>query len=533
MFRDDRLVETARRARWNLLAAITMFALLAAPAPAAAHGPPGHGGGEVTGPITSLPATPGWIGDWTVGVATVHVTSTTAIDQSGGAVAVGAIVAVKGSMEADGSIDAASIQVKAPAPGAKARVTVTGTIDALPSGGLIGDWTVSGSTVHVGDSTKINQSAAAAVVGAPVVVVGTLQADQSINAEIITVKPVPPGTSTMVFVGVVQTLPGTADFTGDWLVDTVMVHVTASTVIDQSKGTVAIGVLVKVSGSLETDGSIDAASIEVLPAAEPPGGGASHVFAVLALTPTADAPEGAEGLVVTRRLVFPDQSVREDVKVMVDGLLPATAYDVTIDTIAAGTIMTDDDGEGQLFLSTASIPGAEPLPPELQPVTGLQQITITDPATVVILTGDFADAMINSGEKEGLSYAAIAPLDDVSGDLTGLATAAIRGTDQMFSVAALGLMPGATVHIVVDGTDLGGFSVGGDGGVRLVFDSSPDADQLQLPDALVPVSGLLHVEIQDTDGNVIASGDFTVVNAGVGFGPSVMGALRRHLRGHH
>ncbi len=528
----------AAAARTGLAGLAVVAALAVAVSPALADGRGGMGSGEasVTGPITVLPTTAGWIGDWTVGTVTVHVSTSTEINQDDGAVAVGAVVSVEGTLQTDGSINATSIEVKLSAAGGPAEVTVKGTIQSLPTSGLIGDWMVSGVTVHVDASTKIDQEAGAAVVGARVVVEGALQADQSVNAASIevlpteTAGPASPTSDTIEFVGAIKTLPGTADFTGDWVVATTTVHVTTSTTIDQSQGTVAVGALVKVEGALQSDGSVNAAEIKVLPASASSADSATHVFAVLKLTPTADAPAGAEGQVVTRHFVFPDGTIREDLKVMVEGLLPNTAYDVTIDTVAAGTIMTDDEGEGNLFLSTASIPGAEPLPTSLQPVTALKQVTITDPNAVVIFTGDFANAMINSGEEGHNAFTSIAPLKNVSGTVDGMASAAIRGQQQLLFVAAFDLTPGATVHIVVDGTDLGGFTVDGDGSLKQNFAAMPDSDQLPLPAALLPVSSLLHIEIQDTGGNALLTGDFTVVTSG---GVSAMGQLRHHVGRHH
>ncbi len=528
----------AAAARTGLAGLAVVAALAVAVSPALADGMGGMGPGEasVTGPITALPTTAGWIGDWTVGTVTVHVSTSTEINQDNGAVAVGAVVAVEGTLQTDGSINATSIEVRSSAAGGPAEVTVRGTISSLPSGGLVGDWTVSGVTVHVTSSTKIDQEASAAVVGAQVVIEGTLQADQSVNALSIEVKPTGStgGTSSadsmVEFVGTVKTLPGTTDFVGDWVVGTVTVHVTTSTTIDQSKGSVAVGALVKVEGAMQSDGSVNASEIAVLPASTSSSGGASHIFAVLKLTPSSDAPAGAEGQVITRHFVFPDGTIREDLKVMVEGLLPNTAYDVTIDTVAAGTIMTDEEGEGSLFLSTASIPGAEPLPTSLQPVTALKQVTITDGSAVVIFTGDFANAMVNSGEEGHNAFTSIAPLKNVSGTVDGMASAAIRGQQQFLFVAAFDLTPAATVHIVVDGTDLGAFTVDGSGSLKQNFAAMPDSDQLPLPAALLPVSSLLHIEIQDTGGNALLAGDFVTVTSG---GVSAMGQLRHHVGRHH
>ncbi len=62
------------------------------------------------------------------------------------------------------------------------EVKFTGTIQSLPQKGLIGDWKVSGRTVHVSAATQIDQSDGAAVKGAKVTVEGLKQKDGSITA---------------------------------------------------------------------------------------------------------------------------------------------------------------------------------------------------------------------------------------------------------------------------------------------------------------------------------------------------------------
>ncbi|MGH9799863.1 MAG: DUF5666 domain-containing protein, partial [Blastocatellia bacterium] len=71
---------------------------------------------------------------------------------------------------------------------------------------------------------------------------------------------------TIEFTGVVATLPTTTNnpnFVGDWKVGDRVVHVTAQTKLDQSKGNVAVGALVEVEGVQRADKSVDAAEIEV------------------------------------------------------------------------------------------------------------------------------------------------------------------------------------------------------------------------------------------------------------------------------
>ena len=87
---------------------LLVVAAVAMLAPTVAGAGPGH---EVTlvGAVESLPATADLVGDWTVAGKVVHVTAATAIDQTKGAPAPGAVVQVKGGARADGSIDARAI----------------------------------------------------------------------------------------------------------------------------------------------------------------------------------------------------------------------------------------------------------------------------------------------------------------------------------------------------------------------------------------------------------------------------------------
>src|SRR5262245_3790745 len=142
---------------------------------------------EFKGVIQKLPNTPGFIGDWVVGGQTVHVNNTTSIDQEEGLVRMGAMVKVEGTLRTDGSIDAKEIEVLEGAE--EIEVEFTGTIEKLPTAGLIGDWMVSGKIVHVSSTTKIVAEAGPIALGAMVVVKGTQRADGSIDAKQIVVKP--------------------------------------------------------------------------------------------------------------------------------------------------------------------------------------------------------------------------------------------------------------------------------------------------------------------------------------------------------
>ncbi len=224
-----------------------------------------RGGTQFKGTIESFP--PQFIGDWMIGGRTVRVTAQTKIEQEFGPVAVGAFVEVKGSMQSDGVFVASKIEVKSNVMGGDGRDELKGTIESLPAGGFIGDWVVSGRTVHVSDTTVINQEHGVAVVGASVEIHGTLRTDSSLDAARIEVKPSSPGSGgsggeKANFKGTIEALPADG-LIGDWTISGTVVHVTSSTRIKQEHGATVVGAGVKVKGTRRADGSIDASRIQV------------------------------------------------------------------------------------------------------------------------------------------------------------------------------------------------------------------------------------------------------------------------------
>jgi len=223
---------------------------------------------EFTGIIESLPNNAGFIGDWRVSGRTVHVTSATRIEQEDGRVAVGVTVKVEGLLRSDNSVDANEIEVKEHAQGDDddddGQPTFKGTIESLPNAsGFIGDWRVGGRTIHVTAATKIEAEIGPVAVGAFVEIKGTLRSDGSIDAAKIETKSnVSGGDGRDEFKGMIESLPA-GGLVGDWRVKGRTVHVTAATIIDQEHGKVVVGAVVEVSGTLRTDGSLDAARIEV------------------------------------------------------------------------------------------------------------------------------------------------------------------------------------------------------------------------------------------------------------------------------
>lgn len=213
---------------------------------------------EFTGVVTKLPES-GLVGDWKVNDITVHVTDATTIDQSDGAVVVGSRVEVEGARAGENAINASRIEVERPPTGG---VELMGFVLKLPEGGLVGDWKVNDVTVHVTGDTTIDQTHGAVAVGALVKVRGARADDRSVNATRIEVVKLPGGDRGEM-VGVVRALPERG-LVGDWIVNTTTVHVTERTEIDQERGRVVVGAIVRVKGERRTDGSLAATEIEVI-----------------------------------------------------------------------------------------------------------------------------------------------------------------------------------------------------------------------------------------------------------------------------
>ncbi|MFY9607298.1 MAG: DUF5666 domain-containing protein [Blastocatellia bacterium] len=147
---------------------------------------------ELKGAIESLPAGQGFVGDWRVNGRTVHVTLATILNQEHGAFVIGAPVEVKGTMRADGSIDAMRIELQNASSGSGAEgqsANLKGTIQSFPNGStLIGDWRVNNQTVHVTSSTKLKTEHGSFVIGTRVKIKGLRLADGSIVATRIQVR---------------------------------------------------------------------------------------------------------------------------------------------------------------------------------------------------------------------------------------------------------------------------------------------------------------------------------------------------------
>ncbi|MDX2034358.1 MAG: DUF5666 domain-containing protein [Blastocatellia bacterium] len=140
---------------------------------------------------------------------------------------------------------------------------VYGTISRLPATqGWVGDWVVSGKTIRVTSSTRIEQKSGAPAVGVYVEVEGARQNDGTIVATKIETKLGSSGGSETEFEGNIEALPNSAGMIGNWTVGGRTVRVTTTTHIKQENAPVTVGVRVQVKGRLQSDGSIAAIEIE-------------------------------------------------------------------------------------------------------------------------------------------------------------------------------------------------------------------------------------------------------------------------------
>jgi len=264
----------------------------------------GSGGGnanvELTGTVQTMPAS-GLIGAWTIAGRSVQTNGSTAFDQDEGAIGVGAVVEVKGSTQSDGSVLASKIEVTTGVGGSAGSTPndnegdLTGAIQSLPAGGLLGTWVVAGTDVQVVSTTRLEQEDGGFAIGAIVEVEGFRDATGAIVASKVelTSGGAPDEQSIpddLEIAGTVDALPADG-LVGTWQVAGRSIVVTAATELDAENGAFAVGVTVEVKGALDASGAVDASKIESMP-----GTGASEP-ALEFFGTVQSLPSGASGLI--------------------------------------------------------------------------------------------------------------------------------------------------------------------------------------------------------------------------------------------
>jgi hypothetical protein len=274
---------------------LTVAAALVLPHGAFADDGPGGNNGdeaELHGVVESLPAS-GLVGDWTVSGTIVHVTDGTEIDQDDAPVQVGSSVEVKGTQESDGSITADEIEVKEAADDDEfGDVEFHGVIESLPDPGPVGDWMVSGRTVHVTEDTRLesdnegeggddqgkdeggDNGTATFAVGDDVEVKGLAESDGSITATRIEADNEgenedgddqgDDNDGTVTLAGAAQRIVRTASHVGMWKVSSHQVRVLKGTKIVRNGRTLHRGAHLRVTGRWFVGGTIRATRIAIV-----------------------------------------------------------------------------------------------------------------------------------------------------------------------------------------------------------------------------------------------------------------------------
>ncbi len=253
-----------KRKTIGLLAIVSMLAAFAPASTALASDDGTDDQDELYGVIESLPASPDLVGDWTVSGTTVHVTADTEIDDSLATIAVGASVEVHGTAEADGTFTATEIEGTEDADDDDyGEMHFEGFVEVLPATtDFVGDWTVSGTTVHVTTETEIEQDDGAVAVGAAVEVEGLAEADGSITATKVEVKDAEDiDEDSTTLTGIARAFPR-GDHLGRWNVSRHDVRVLASTKIVRER-LLSKGSDVRVFGTMRANGTIRAAKVIV------------------------------------------------------------------------------------------------------------------------------------------------------------------------------------------------------------------------------------------------------------------------------
>ncbi|MEW6336338.1 MAG: DUF5666 domain-containing protein [Acidobacteriota bacterium] len=386
-------------------------------------------------------------------------------------------------------------------------VTVAGVVLSAPEGGGVGTWRVGPYEVRVFAETRLRQDNGRIRVGAEVEVQGILRERRTIEAQAI--SSLRTGRETAKLVGLVEALPAEG-LIGTWAVSGASVLVTESTEVVEAKGAVAVGALVKVEGAANEDGSITASSVTVQRAAgiRP----ATCEFIILKLRPPAESGGTGEGVVLWRHRAWSDGREQIDVRVAAEELAPESEFSVSFDAFEAGTILTNDAGEGRVWFSTEPRNDALPLPPELEDLSGFAAAQVATEGGEVVLRGAFAEARHEECGKPGLDYLAVAPLIDAEGRLVGSVAARVTTEEQNLDAMASGLTPLAAYRLVIDGVEAGSAVARDCGHWSLQFSTAANGRELPLPDDLDPVSGLLHVELRAVEGDVLAGeGSFAPV----------------------
>jgi hypothetical protein len=228
---------------------------------------------ELIGAVSAMPAS-GLVGNWTIAGRNARADTATVFKQELGRLAVGALVEAKANILADSSLLLTVVEVKQgvggpTSPPVGIENDVTGAIETLPAGTLLGTWRVAGRSVLVVSTTLLDQQRGGFAVGATVEVKGTPNAAGVIVASRIEVKAggsttVRPPEAAIEVLGTVESLPESG-LLGTWRISGRPVVVGAATVLNSEHGAFVVGSSVEAKGSSDGAGNLLTTRIERIP----------------------------------------------------------------------------------------------------------------------------------------------------------------------------------------------------------------------------------------------------------------------------
>ncbi|NTU82426.1 MAG: hypothetical protein HGA45_24145 [Chloroflexales bacterium] len=228
-----------------------------------------RGRGKAYGKIESLPVAGPAAGSWTIAGQVYTVSADTSLRDGGSAFAVGDCVEVYFYTVPDSNRLAVKIE-RAVGTGCTPRYDEIGRdygfVEAMPTSGYIGTWTIAGTTYKVVDRTEFEYAASVGlpVVGSYVEVKYVVVGGEKLAREI-TIR-VPPGMGDDTYIGRLDDSPSSLAATGTWKVAGIAFQVTDATVIQDGATNVADGALVKVNGYRDAQGNLVATEVTAVTA---------------------------------------------------------------------------------------------------------------------------------------------------------------------------------------------------------------------------------------------------------------------------
>ncbi|NOX63920.1 MAG: hypothetical protein GXP42_18545 [Chloroflexi bacterium] len=220
------------------------------------------GESKLYGVVESMPSG-GLVGNWVIGGQQVRTTASTRFKQEHGSFRVGGYVEAEGYWQG-GVFIATELETKGGSgDDSSGESKVYGVVESMPSGGLVGDWVISGQQVRTTASTRFEQEHGSFYVGGYVEAEGYWQGGVLIATKL-EAKNSGGGDDSgqkWEIYGNVDAMPA-GGFIGAWVINGQSVQATASTYFEQQHGPLQVGAYVHAEGYYDASGNRIATKIE-------------------------------------------------------------------------------------------------------------------------------------------------------------------------------------------------------------------------------------------------------------------------------